>query len=117
MESQKHISSAFNIPKAHLCIDAYKSVDNPEEWDNCPHCGLIPKVWIFDNGRSTACGCGETKYNHFSIHAESIMSFVKRTGGSLADYDGDELRKNWNHWCRTGEVLFEHAGKRTDGRW
>lgn len=99
----------------HYCIDSYKDPDG--EWLPCPNCGLRPKVWSFDNGRSTACGCWENKYDHFSIHAESIMSIVKRNDGSVAGYDSDALRKNWNEWCKTGKVVFEHAGKRTDGRW
>ena len=98
----------------HFCIDAYVDVEG--DWSNCPVCGLQPKVWTFDNGRSTACGCWETKYNHFSINAESVCSVLKRTGG-FVDYYSEDLRHNWNHWCATGEVLFEHASKRTDGRW
>ena len=98
------------------CIDTYR--DPEGDWDECPCCGLRPKVWEFDNGRSTACGCWTNRYLHFSIHAESIMSIHKRTGGKgMNEYDGDELRENWNHWCRTGVVLFEHAAKRSDGRW
>lgn len=98
------------------CIDAY--VEPEGEWSPCPRCGLTPKVWLFDNGRSTACGCWKSTYDHFSIHAESIMSAHKRTSGKgMNEYDSDALRKNWNHWCATGEIVFEHAGKRTDGRW
>lgn len=96
------------------CIEDYKDPDG--DWSSCPNCGLKPKVWLFDNGRSTACGCWESRYDHFAIHAESIMSVVKRTGMSV-EHDSDGLRKNWNHWCSTGEVLFEHAGQRIDGRW
>lgn len=98
------------------CIDSYREPDG--EWLNCPNCNLKPLVWLFDNGRSTACGCWNTKYDHFSIYAESIMSVYKRTEGkNITEYDSDALRKNWNHYCETGEVLFEHASKRNDGRW
>jgi len=46
------------------------------------------------------------------------MSVYKRTAGkNMTGYDCDDLRKNWNHWCKTGEVIFEHASKRVDGRW
>lgn len=105
--------------RLYNCIDAYKKVPNPQKWDICPKCGLIPKVWEFNNGSSTACGCGRNQYDHFSIHAESILSYILRseTGTSALGYDNDALRKNWNHWCKTGEELFVHAGKRTDGRW
>lgn len=98
----------------HYCIDDYKEPEG--DWEVCPCCGLRPKVWVFDNGRSTACGCWENKYNHFSIRAESIMSIYKRTASS-AGYNFDELRINWNHWVKTGEAIFEHASKRKDGRW
>jgi hypothetical protein len=101
----------------YLCIDAYKNIEDPENWENCPNCGLKPKVWSFDNGRSTACGCGESIYNHFSIHAESIMSIVERNNGSCEEYKFDALRKNWNEWCLTGKIIFKHAQFRTDGKW
>ncbi len=100
------------------CIDSYKKPEYPEQWECCPKCSLKPKVWCFDNGRSTACGCWESKYDHFSVRAESKMSVHNRTDGKkMTDYDIDELCKNWNHWCNTGEILFEHASKRDDGRW
>lgn len=110
------VDTGYEAHGWHYCIDAY---EDPEgEWADCPCCGLKPKTWVFDNGRSTACGCWESKYYHFSINAESIMSVHKRTDGKkMTEYDSDELRKNWNHWCKTGEVLFEHASKRDDGRW
>ncbi len=102
----------------YLAINAYELVDNPQEWNACPTCGLIPKVWLFDNGRSTACGCGKSKYDHHSVHAESIMSVHMRTDGKGLDkYISDDLRLNWNHWTKTGEITFAHAGQRDDGRW
>ena len=99
------------------CIDAYK--DPIAEYLPCPNCGLKPKVWVFDNGRSTACGCWNSKYDHFSIHAESIMSVIKRSsnGEDCTGYDPAALRDNWNHWAQTGGILFVHARYRTDGRW
>lgn len=101
-------------------IDAYKSPNDTSqgEWLPCPKCNLTPHVWSFDNGRSTACGCWNSEYDHFSIHAESICSVHRRTGGKkMMEYDSDALRVNWNHYCTTGEILFEHAGKRDDDRW
>jgi len=108
-----------NLDWKYKAIHAYITVKNAQSWELCPTCGLFPKIWEFDNGRSTACGCGENQYRHPSIHAESIMSVVKRShnGNSALDYDSDALRKNWNHWCRTGEELFLHAGLRNDGKW
>lgn len=101
----------------YKCIDAYKEVKNPDEWLNCPNCGLKPLTWEFNNGESTACGCGESRYNHFSVYAESIMSYLKRNDGSALGYNHNALRKNWNHRVETGEELFIHAGLRQDGRW
>ena len=98
------------------CIDAYKPVKDPEQWDTCPNCSLKPRVWLFNNGESTACGCGKNRYDHFSIHSESILSIHSRTGNT-AEFDPDTLKNNWNEWCRTGKINFEHAGKREDGRW
>lgn len=90
------------------CIDAFEDTTG---FKPCRCCGLVPKKWEFDNGRSTACGCWNSAYNHFSIRAESIMSIFKRTN-SMKDYHTDDLRNNWNHWCDTGEILFSK-----DGRW
>ena len=92
----------------YKCIDVYKKPENPMEWLPCPRCGLRPLVWEFDNGRFTACGCGTDCYSHWSVRAESIMSVIKRSdnGKSAEAYDIDELKNNWNHWVRTGEILF-----------
>lgn len=94
----------------YKAISSYKPLKNPEKWLKCPNCKLKPLIWTFDNGRHTACGCGKNEYNHFSIRAESIMSVMQNSynGTSLAKYDQDELRKNWNHWVKTGEELFEY---------
>jgi len=117
-------------PSGHGIVQSlpYKFVDfdffkypSDGEWDSCPFCGQKPPVWEFDNGRNTACGCllkGFNPYTHFSIHAESIMSVHKRHKGNVSEYDYDGLRKNWNHWCKTGEIVFNHASSlRADGRW
>lgn len=92
----------------YKCTDVYKKPENPTEWLPCPRCGLRPLVWEFDNGRATACGCGTDCYSHWSVQAESIMSVIKRSdnGKSAEAYDIDELKNNWNHWVRTGEILF-----------
>lgn len=91
----------------YKCIDVYKKPENPMEWLPCPRCGLRPLVWEFDNGRFTACGCGTDCYSHWSVRAESIMSVIKRSdnGKSAEVYDIDELKNNWNHWVRTGEIV------------
>lgn len=103
----------------YFAIGAYLEVDNPEEWEDCPNCGSKPLVWTFNNGRSTACMCGKSDYDHFSIHAESINSVMENSnnGTSMENYNTDDLKNNWNHWVKTGEELFLHASKRTDNRW
>jgi hypothetical protein len=105
------------IQGKYKCISAYKIPDKPEDWLNCPNCGLKPLIWEFNNGRSTACGCGENIYRHFSIHSESISSHVGRNGGSALHYDTDKLRKNWNHWAHCGEELESHKSLIDLGRW
>ena len=98
-----NISNKYTSHTFILCIDDY--ITSTGQWDDCPCCRLKPKIWIFDNGRSTACGCWDNKYDHFSVYAESIMSIYKHDGNTL-DHDSDGLRKNWNHWCKTGIHLF-----------
>lgn len=89
----------------HNCIDAYEAPKG--DWHNCPNCGLQPRVWQFDNGRQTACGCWKSKFDQHSVKAESICSVHKRTNGNqMNEYDSDALRNNWNHWCETGDHLF-----------
>jgi hypothetical protein len=103
--------------KKYKCIEAYRKVSNPTKWMNCKDCGLIPLVWEFNNGRSTGCGCGENEYRHHSIHAESIMSWVKRHNGSALGYNSDELRTNWNHWVKTGEDNFKKQKEENSNIW
>ena len=105
------------IEGKYKCISAYKIPDDIDKWDNCRNCGLKPLTWTFNNGASTACGCGENEYNHFSIYAESIMSHITRNNGSALDYDCDKLRKNWNHWVNTGGILEEREQLLKDGKW
>lgn len=101
----------------YICIDAYKIPENFYEWNFCPNCGLRPLTWEFNNGSSTACGCGESVYDHFSIVAESIMSYVSRNNGSALYYDHKQLKNNWNHWCETGEKLETNETLKSEDKW
>ena len=101
----------------YKCISAYTSPKDVEEWLPCPNCGLRPLTWEFNNGSATACGCGENEYTHFSIHTESIMSFVSRNNGSALHYKSNGLKENWNHWVTTGEELESHSELRSLDRW
>jgi len=101
----------------YKCISAYKIPDNFEKWNKCPDCGLYPLIWEFNNGSSTACGCGKNEYDHFSIYAESIMSYGKRNAFNFGGYDNDKLRKNWNHWTVYKEELEPRYKILADGKW
>lgn len=101
----------------YKCISAYKIPKDADDWLPCPNCGLRPLTWEFNNGSSTACGCGESEYRHFSIHAESIMSFVSRNNGSALFYPSNGLRDNWNHWVLNKEDLEPREELIRLGRW
>ncbi len=105
------------IQGKYKAISAYQIPKDVEDWLPCPNCGLRPLTWEFNNGRSTACGCGESEYNHFSIWAESIMSHVTRNGGSALNFESYRLRLNWNHWCETGEYLEPRELLLEQGKW
>jgi hypothetical protein len=101
----------------YKCISAYVIPKDFFMWEKCPNCNLYPLVWEFNNGRSTACGCGENEYRHFSIHAESVMSYISRNNASALNYDSNSLRKNWNHWVKTGEILESHEDLIKQNKW
>lgn len=101
----------------YKAISSYKIPTDVEDWLNCPNCGLKPLTWEFNNGSSTACGCGESEYNHFSINTESIMSHINRHDGSALDYRYKGLRDNWNHWVKTGEELESREWLLSKGYW
>jgi hypothetical protein len=100
----------------YKCISAYEKVKSPQYWLPCKDCGLIPLAWEFNNGRSTACGCGKNEYVHHSIGAESIMSYVTRNNGSALGFNSEELRMNWNQWVKTGQDVFAEQ-KKSAKRW
>ena len=80
-------------------IDAYTEPSNVEDWLPCPKCKLKPKTWVFDNGEHTACGCWNSKYDHFDVQAAlTISENIKKTGGFIG-YDEDAHRQLWNKYC------------------
>jgi len=118
MDKQLEKDINFNISESkYKCTSDYKIPHNPKDWLNCPNCGLKPLVWVFDNGKSTACGCGKNEYDHFSIRSESIGSHAKRNSGSTLHYDLDKLRKNWNHWVNQKEELESQEWLKKRSRW
>jgi len=105
------------ISEKYKCISAYKIPSKPEDWLDCPNCGLKPLVWEFNNGSSTACGCGENEYDHFSIWTESIMSHIQRNNGSVLNYNSNKLMINWNYWVVNGEELEPRERLLKEGKW
>jgi hypothetical protein len=116
IEIQRDIKISI-IEGKYKCTSAYSIPKDAEEWLPCPNCGLRPLTWEFNNGSSTACGCGENEYTHFSIYTESIMSHISRHNGSALHYRSSALRQNWNHWTMTGQELEPHSFLREMGRW
>lgn len=117
LEEVKYELKWSEFRKQYKCIDSYVKVDKPHIWSPCKNCGLIPLIQVYDNCRCTGCGCGEDKYNHFTIRAESINSYSNRNGGSLSGYNSDELRMNWNLWVRNGQNWFEEMKKKNPDIW
>jgi len=105
------------IEGKYKCTSAYTIPKDVEEWLPCTNCGLKPLTWEFNNGSSTACGCGKNEYDHFSIWTESIMSHVKRNGGSALNYNSNKLMINWNHWVETGIELESREELLKEGKW
>lgn len=110
------LNHGYHVHTGYFCIDSYKEVSDDKHWEKCPCCGLKPKVWEFDNGRQTACGCWKSKYDLFSVRAESIMSVWSRTG-SLITYNSDQLRLNWNEYCATVVNPCNHSDLRFEDKW
>lgn len=114
-EKEKGIQKKIKLFRSrYKCIDAYVASKDPHNWLECPNCGLKPLIWEFNNGSSTACGCGENIYKHFRIESESIMSYVTRHNGSGLNYNPNALRDKWNHWVNTGEILFDPKKEREE---
>lgn len=107
----------YDVHLSHFCIDAFVDVDEEEHWMKCPACNQKPKIWTFNNGRMTACGCWNDRYDHFSVYAESVMSIFRRCGGNVSEYCSDSLRKNWNEYCSTHVNSCNHADLRMEGKW
>ncbi len=105
------------IEGKYKCISAYKIPDKPEDWLRCPNCNLKPLVWAFNNGVSTACGCGKNEYDHFSINYESVMSYGKRNNFDFTGYDSNGLRDNWNNWVLRGIDSMPRDKLLEMGRW
>jgi ssDNA-binding Zn-finger/Zn-ribbon topoisomerase 1 len=89
----------------HPPIKAYKYPENKDKWLHCPKCGFQPRIWEFDNGRSTFCGCSNSTYDHFSVTAKPIMEVVRENNGDATKHDSDELRKNWNKYCKNNNLI------------
>lgn len=111
--TQKY-NHGYEVHSYVCCIDAYKETD----WQECPCCELKPMVWRFDNGLSTACGCWDSIYDHFSVCSESIMSVHIRTDGKWMDqYKSKQLKLSWDEYCATMINPCSHGDLRFEGKW
>ena len=81
------------------CIDAFVPPDDGKDWDECPKCHVLPRIWVFDNGRYAKCLCSKGKYIEAEVSAEDIMTVHRRDHGDTTNYDVDALRKAWNARC------------------
>ena len=97
--------------KKYKASNAYTRVKDPQWWLPCKDCGLIPLVWEFNNGRSTACACDH------SIQAESVFSVMTRNNLSAVGYNPSDLRMNWNQWVKTGQDVFSIQKKLNPTIW
>ncbi len=95
----------FEVHSWRNCTNAFKEPIDIDLWLPCPACNLKPKVWRFDNGQSTACGCWNDGYYRFSVVAESVGSLINRARG-FGRMDRDDLRMNWNDYCLTGVPIL-----------
>lgn len=79
---------------------------NPDNWNECPACKEMPKVWIFDNGRFAACMC----YSNYDrkIGATSIRSYMIENNDSMLGFPDMELCDNWNARC---ELLYKFINR------
>lgn len=112
----QNINNGYKVHSDIFAIEAYKEPDDGKLWEKCPCCGLKPLIWEYDNGRSTVCGCWESRYDHFSVCSESVMSVHIRTGRT-AEYKGDGLRLNWNEYCATGINPCNYDDLRNEEKW
>jgi len=111
----RELNHGYKINGFISCISDYKEPDG--DWEKCPCCNLRPKVWVFDNGKQTACGCWKNKYDHFAVRSESIISVYTRCGGDLCEYNSDQLRVNWNEYCATMINPCSHGDLYFEGKW
>ncbi len=112
-----NLNHGYLVNSCYNLIESFKDVDDSDSWYSCPCCGLKPKVWAFDNGRYTGCGCATSMYKHFSVSAESIMSVHKRCDGNTSEYNSDQLRLNWNEYCATMINPCCDEDLRLEGKW
>ena len=107
----------YKVNRYINCIDAFEDVPDDEHWSKCPCCNLKPKVWRYNNGRETVCGCSNSMYDIFSVQAESICSWINRNSGNVSGYEYDQLRLNWNEYCATMINPCSHGDLYSEGKW
>jgi hypothetical protein len=85
-------------------IEAYKPLASVKGWKKCKYCKCFPRVWEFNNGSFAGCKCNK-KYTDSKVRSESILSYITRNNGSALNYPHDGLRKAWNHFIITNEII------------
>ena len=102
----------YDLIDAYLILEeVYNSFPDiepkPEEYNNCPRCGLKPRLWVFDNGKSAGCGC-QPKYSGQYPEAIDINSYYRKFG-TLKGYDinKEDLLKSWNYYTERVSDMLE----------
>lgn len=116
IDYKKYWKEGYKTRSSHFVSDNDRTEDKKifffpkdlDKWLECPNCGLKPKVWEFNNGRLTNCGCGRNEYDSFEIEAQNVGYYIRTTKG-FRGYEKDELLNNWNHWVRTGDKKKIHT--------
>lgn len=80
--------------------DWYKNVNPDKEWLECTSCGVLPRLWEFNNGSYAKCLC-YGRYDTPPVRNESVLSVYSRTG-LTAEYCSDNLRLTWNLFAKDG---------------
>lgn len=78
----------------------YEKVSTDKHWATCKSCGVLPRLWVFNNGAHAQCLC-KLRYEAAPVRSESILSVYKRTE-LTAEYDSDNLRVLWNKFAEDG---------------
>jgi len=80
--------------------DFYTPLKDPDGWQQCPKCGVLPRVWVFDNGNYAKCLCSKDKYGPNQAEAPSCIEACFRQKRPYSEYE-HMLRTAWNSRCQS----------------